>query len=78
MSSNLLNSKLDSQKVTKYIKELKKEYPNASDDELWNFLTDAGPQALYKAGLLKTDGWREGYTKKTLSRRKAERRKRSR
>ena len=69
-----ITDKIDTQKFEEKVKEIA-EHTGMSEVDVEEKMLHAGPKKLYKMGVLNTEGWRQGSTKKSLEKRKKERRK---
>jgi len=69
----LLVSKMDPEKFEQQMQKLREAYPDVEEEKLEEMIMSIGPKRMSKARLLETDGWREGYTKKTLDKKREER-----
>ncbi|MFW6014994.1 MAG: hypothetical protein ACOCRK_00995 [bacterium] len=75
--NNKILDKIDLDAFTEKSDMIKKTY-NISDEEAGQYLLSFGPKRLSKIGVLEDRfGWREGFTKKSLMKRKENRRKKN-
>lgn len=69
-----ITNRINTRKFEQRVKEIA-ESQGASEVDVEEFLLNLGPKQLYKMGLLEGEGWKEGYTKKSIKKKKAERKR---
>lgn len=75
MDSKLVN-RLDLDAFTEVTNKISKDY-NVSEEEAEGYIMALGPKKLKKMGILEGTGWRDGYTKQSIQKRKEGRRKKN-
>lgn len=76
MNQKLVN-RLSLDEFTKLTDKVAKHY-NISDEEAEKYVLSLGPQKLKNMGVLENNhGWRDGFTKQTIEKRKAHKRKKN-
>lgn len=71
-----ITDKIDIDKYENKVKEIMNNH-NISRSQAEDIILKAGPKKLYKAGMLNTEGWKVGFTKPSLEKRKKQRRKKN-
>lgn len=72
-----LTNRLDLDEFTKITNKVAKQY-NISDEEAEEYVMSLGPKSLSRMGVLDgRHGWRDGYTKASVGKKKAHRRKKN-
>lgn len=74
---NKIVDRLDLEEFTNVTNMVAKHY-NISEEEAEEYVMSFGPKKLKRMGVLEADkGWRDGYTKQTIEKRKETRRKKN-